>query len=104
MLQFYQNIYLSKRINNYSTIIKINFLKYSLRLTNFVEFLDIMIDSDVWKEKKYIDTLKLLAIFGVISLHIFQIWNQRLIFNIDIIYGCSEISRFGSKFGIYVTK
>ncbi len=52
MLQFYQNIYLSKRINNYSTIIKINFLKYSLRLTNFVEFLDIMIDSDVWKEKK----------------------------------------------------
>ena len=67
MLQFYQNIYLSKRINNYSTIIKINFLKYSLRLTNFVEFLDIMIDSDVWKEKKYIDTLKLLAIFGVIS-------------------------------------
>ena len=47
------------------------------------------------KRKKYIDTLKLLAIFGVISLHIFQIWNQRLIFNIDIIYGCSEISRFG---------
>ena len=46
------------------------------------------------KRKKYIDTLKLLAIFGVISLHIFQIWNQRLIFNIDIIYGCSEISRF----------
>ena len=48
--------------------------------------------------KKYIDTLKLLAIFGVISLHIFQIWNQRLIFNIDIIYGCSEISRFGVPF------
>ena len=47
------------------------------------------------KRLEYIDALKVLAIFSIISLHIFQIWmNGEQIMHLDI-YGFAEITRFG---------
>lgn len=52
---------------------------------------------------KYYDALKVLAIIGVISLHIFQIWWGKPILKLDLFYAVSEVSRFGVPLFLMVT-
>ena len=55
------------------------------------------------KRIKYIDGLKFLAIIGVISLHIFQIWWHKPALNLNLFYGMQEISQFGVPLFLMVT-
>lgn len=59
-----------------------------------------MLDSE---RIKYYDTLKLLAIMAVISLHIFQIWWGRPMLKVDLFKGICEIARFGVPLFLMVT-
>lgn len=52
---------------------------------------------------KYIDTLKVLAIFSMISLHLLNMWWGKPILNLDFFRVVSEIVRFGVPIFLMIT-